>query len=361
MKLSFFIPTYRKGISAYAAILNICALAGGDVEVVIRDNSGSAEKKEFLSQFASEHCRIHSVPYCTPYENLKEAVKLTRSEFVFGISDDDYFDPSALPALLEKTDRILDDPGYSGVAGDMVYSRRASTAVLKLASLDSADASDRFKNHLASGSNLLWFVHRRSRYLEAMSFVRSLPIEWAFHDSVFNLLMLVFGRYADIKRIIYYQDMTNLDALRQGDFALFDIYHVRAGLDRATYALESIIGFYEGCKVILESTFTAHLAVQEREQLSFTWRSYYYSCFRDTHMTRLVREQVSPPQPPLSPVQEAVNKLCDKWFAGHRVVLDELLQEIVDVFALSNPATAQAYYDHWSHFGCAEAREISAA
>jgi hypothetical protein len=354
MKLSFFIPTNRTNTRAYAAILNICALAGNGVEVIIRDNSGSAEKKEFLSQFQSDHCRFYPVDYCTPYENLKETAALTSGEFVFGVSDDDYFDPMALPTLMRCIDAISDDPSYSGVGGDMIYSKKKVTELVKFMSMDNPDTLERYKQFDKSHATLLWSAHRRSRYMEAMSFVRSLPIEFSFHDSMFNLLMTISGRYIDIGRILYFQDMTNWDALRQGDFALFDIFYVKAGLDRALYALEWVISFYEGSRIILDSKFTAHLPEQERHQIGYLWCKYFYSCFQGAQIERLKRRDKASPKL-LSPLEESIDKLCAKWHAGRVIILSEILQEIVDIFAMSNPKTAKAYNDFWSRFADAAA------
>ena len=55
MQLSILIPTHRNDLLACSRIAQACSWAGPKLEVIVRDNSGNAEKRNLLAQFKRDH------------------------------------------------------------------------------------------------------------------------------------------------------------------------------------------------------------------------------------------------------------------------------------------------------------------
>jgi hypothetical protein len=344
MKLTFFVPTFRTGVGPYAAILNVCSFAGPEIEVVVRDNSGDAAKQQFLSRFRSEHCHIHSVPTCTPYENLKESVKLTHGEFIVGVSDDDFFDPMAVPPLLKKVSEIIDDPSYAGVSGDIVYSSPQGSPVMKMLPLEDQSAARRYANHTLSGANLLWSAHRRVHYLAVMSFIKDLPVELSFHDMMFNVLMLMLGKYANAERILYIQDLTHWATLETGH-SIDRQFLVNSGIDPSAHRAHWMICLFEGSKIIIDSPLVRHIPEEERYKVARVWCLRWMENYKGSYLS------YPPPATPLSRTEENTMRICARWYQGTELSMDQLFTDIVEIFTMSNPVVARTYYDYWSNFG----------
>lgn len=83
MQLSIIIPTHRHDLLALSRIAQACSWARPDIEVIVRDNSGNAEKRAALKHLQREHCTIISVDECEPRENFVESLRLAKGEFVF--------------------------------------------------------------------------------------------------------------------------------------------------------------------------------------------------------------------------------------------------------------------------------------
>ena len=69
VKLSILFPTHRHSLLACSRIAQACSWAGPDIEVIVRDNSGNARKREMLANFQRDNCRIITVEPCEPREN----------------------------------------------------------------------------------------------------------------------------------------------------------------------------------------------------------------------------------------------------------------------------------------------------
>ena len=71
--------TNRKSLQTVARIAQACSWASPEIEVVIRDNSGDAQKRALIAQFARENCKVVSVDPCDGPENFTAALKLTNA------------------------------------------------------------------------------------------------------------------------------------------------------------------------------------------------------------------------------------------------------------------------------------------
>ena len=82
IRLSIVIPSNRDGLTACSRILQACSWAGPRVEVIVRDNSGSAAKARFLSGIERENCRLSVAARFGAHENWREDLNEARGDFV---------------------------------------------------------------------------------------------------------------------------------------------------------------------------------------------------------------------------------------------------------------------------------------
>jgi len=346
MKLSFLVPTFRTGMEALATIMHVCSLAGPNVEVIVRDNSGDPEKAAFLQKLQTEHCHIYLAPFCSLYVNLSEAAKLAKGEFVFNVADDDYVDPLVVDAILQKIVSISDDPTYVGIIGDFLLSGTKGTELLTPEPIDGADALTRYKQFVASSRNLLWAVHRRKDYMRYIDFIRDLPGEFSFHDMHFNLLMLMTGRYAKVERVIYYKNIIGSDD-QTVDIHNKTLFFTRKGIDAITQYTLMLLYIVEGCKVVIGSKLV-DVPMDQRTQIAGLWCSHWF--IRHIEYCRDFPDVENPNE-----VARETMRICRKWAFSKKMVIDEVLADLVSLFALCNQEFAEQYSKFWAPLGKSEA------
>src|SRR5450830_1132117 len=98
-RLSILMPSNRDNLFAYSRIAQACSWTGPNLEVIIRDNSGSAAKRQFLSQIARDNCHLIVAEPCEPLENWTQTFRKAKGDFAFFISDDDTCFDRAITAL----------------------------------------------------------------------------------------------------------------------------------------------------------------------------------------------------------------------------------------------------------------------
>ena len=120
VQLSIILPTHRHDLTALARIAQACSWARPTIEVIVRDNSGNAEKRAALKHLQHDNCTIVSVDECDARENLAGAMRLSKGDFVFVVADDDICFDQAIAAIPAILDRIAKDPSTVGIAGPYI-------------------------------------------------------------------------------------------------------------------------------------------------------------------------------------------------------------------------------------------------
>jgi len=118
IRLSILMPSNRDNLTAYSRIAQACSWAGPYLEVIIRDNSGSATKRQMLARIERENCQIIVSEPCEAVENWTQVFRLAKGDSIFFLSDDDAcFDRAiaALPAIIEG---IVNDHSVAGITGE---------------------------------------------------------------------------------------------------------------------------------------------------------------------------------------------------------------------------------------------------
>ena len=131
MQLSILIPTNRRGLLVCSRIAQACSWAGPNIEVIIRDNSGDAEKRLLLPHFRRDNCNIICAEPCSALTNVSEVISLAKGEFIFLLADDDFCFERAIAALPELLDQASNDPSIAGVTGNYAVEMSLISAVLR--------------------------------------------------------------------------------------------------------------------------------------------------------------------------------------------------------------------------------------
>ena len=79
MQLSILLPTNRHGPMAISKIAQACSWAGPRIQVIVRDNSGNAEKRALLKNLQRDYCQIISVDPCEGLENYRNFLNWPRA------------------------------------------------------------------------------------------------------------------------------------------------------------------------------------------------------------------------------------------------------------------------------------------
>ena len=338
MQLSVLLPTYRSDLAALSRIAQACSWAGPSVEIIVRDNSGNAQKRAQIAQFRRDHCTIVSAEPCTPLENFSATLQLARGDFVFCLADDDmFFDRAiaALPALLRQHGG---DPGVIGVAGSYIVESSKGSALTVYQNIDSADVTARIAGYLAyPGANVLAYSPlRRATLDKILHFMQAMPLFLSYHDQVTCLLYLLNGRFVRLPKLIYGYDFgpwEDMQSAQRRDMA----FYKAAGLDPAISKLHWFLCGFEGAILIRNGDVFPDHAPAARQTMADHWFSLMFQRFLTN--PRLVSG---------SQFAAEADALCEKLRAaqGH-LSFAGMLADICHFIALFSPEKAQAYLGFW--------------
>ena len=340
MELSVVMPSNRTGLSAYARILDACACADENIEVVVRDNSGSQEKSEFLSRIVRENCNIVVADPCNAIENSQAALSLAQGDFAIFAGDDDVLAQASLRLVADLTAQFRTDLSVAGITGEYIVKGSAKTRLFHYPPLDSASASQRVANYLEGlAPNLIVYSAIRSQLVTRItSFCRTLPFCFSFLDQLVAMMYLASGKFVSIDRLLYQYDTSNWDTCEraiQSDLR----YYYDCGLDGSVLRLHWLICGLEGAKIVLGKYPGIDLSPDERQAVALRWFSTNYQRFVLGGMCR---------SDPSSRFDRHAIALCQKWKQISAISLDQLLMDLVGLFALSNLEGACKYFDFWN-------------
>ncbi len=339
MQLSILLPTNRAGPMAISRIAQACSWAGPEIQVVVRDNSGNAEKRELLKHFQNEHCEIISVDPCEPLENYTQLRRLAKGDFVFSISDDDQCIDRAILALPDLIKQSGGDPTVAAVTGAYALDSEQGTSVVAYKDVDSDDPTARVAGYLSyGGPNMLFYsVLRRQVAERILDFMKSMPVYLSYHDQVLCLLYLLSGKYIKLQRLFYVYDIGVWGLRETAQKQDIDFYRA-AGLDPAANKLQWLLCGFEGAAMIMNATEFPAYPMPQRQGIADLWFTTMFNRFkRDTRATYN------------SPFTGEADKLCAK-IAGStgQLSFERVLADISGFFGLFSKQRAQAYFDFWN-------------
>jgi hypothetical protein len=338
LQLSILLPTNRHGPVAISRIAQACSWAGPKIQVVVRDNSGNAEKRALLPHFKREHCEIISVDPCEPLENYSELLRLAKGDFIFCMSDDDQCIDRAILALPEVIERSGGDPTVAAVTGAYALESPQGTSVFAYKDVDSDDPAARVAGYLSyGGPNMLFYsVLRRQVAERVLDFMKAMPVYLSFHDQILCLLYLLSGKYIKLQRLFYVYDIGVWGTRETAQKRDIDFYQA-AGLDPAANKLQWLLCGFEGAAMIMNATEFPAYPVPQRQAIADFWFTAMFNRFKRDARTTYD-----------SPHTDEADKLCAK-IAGStgQLSFERVLADISGFFALFSKQRAQAYFDFW--------------
>lgn len=339
MQLSILMPTHRAGLAAIARIAQICSWAGPDIEVIVRDNSGNAQKREIISRFQSENCRVVLVDPCEPLENMSEVLRLAKGEFIFCPHDDDLCFDRAINAVPGLIKQFGSDPLVAGFSGAVVIETPDGSHAVRYSNIDSDDAVARVDGYAGfAGPNvLLYSVIRREMFQRIMSFMNSMPIFLSFHDQIQSLLFLLHGKFIQLPRLLYAYDIGVWGARETAQQRDLD-YYKAAGLDPVLNALQWLLCAFEGAVLIRNSHLFSDYSAAQRQIMADRWFSVRFGAFvSDKRSTFDSKFEVD--------VQQTLARLLT---SSGQLSFKGLLVEICNVIALFSKEKAKLYHAFWN-------------
>jgi len=338
VQLSILLPTNRHGPLALSRIAQVCSWAGPSIEVIVRDNSGNAEKRMLLGHFRREQCNIVIADPCEPLENYSEILRLARGEFIFCVSDDDFCFDRAIAALPGVIDQFGKDPTVAGVTGAYALETPQGTSIVNYKSLDSDDPAVRIAGYLTyQGPNMLFYsVLRRSLAERVLVFMKAMPVYLSFHDQILCLLYLLNGKFIRLQRLFYGYDAGVWEATETAQKRDVDFYRA-AGLDPAINKLHWFLCGFEGAVLVRNSVEFFDHSLAQRQVIADRWFSMMFMRFKS--QARLTFE---------SRFTDDAEKVRIKLLASTgQLSFQGMLTEICSLIALFSKDNAQRYHDFW--------------
>jgi hypothetical protein len=318
--------------------MQACSWAGPNLEVIVRDNSGNAQKRELIARFQREHCRIISAEPCGPVENFTELLRIARGDFVYCLADDDFCFDRAIATLPGVFDRVSNDTSVVGVTGGYAVESSKGSSVVGYQNIESDDAAVRVAGYLShSGPNVLAYSPMRRTLVERVfAFMTTFPHYASFHDQIYCLLYLLNGKFVRLPRLLYLYDVGVWEEAETAQKRDADFYK-SAGLDPSINKLHWFLCGFEGAVLALNSDMASKAPAAQRQSIADRWFSMMFIRFKSN--PRLAFE---------SPFARQADQLCAKLQASAgQLSFQTMLSEISNFIGLFSQSHAQSYFDFW--------------
>jgi len=338
MQLSILIATNRTGLLVCSRIAQACSWATPDIEVVVRDNSGDPQKREFLALCRRENCNIMVAEPCDVLTNFTAVLGAARGDFVFLLADDDFCFDHAIPAAANLIRQFGEDPTVAGVTGAYVVEMSQGSSILSYQNIESSDALARVTGFLRYvGPNIMHYAPiRRDVVQRVYGLLSAMPAIFSFHDQVICLLYLLNGKFVRLARLLYLYDVGVWEKRESGQERDIDFY-VKGGFDPAINALHWFICGFEGAVLVRNARVFPELPLSQRQAITDLWFSLMFNRFKNDVRTTLD-----------SRFAGQAGKVREKLLQSTgRLLFPDMLKELRDFIALFSEDRAQSYYGFW--------------
>ena len=339
IRLSIVMPTNRDNLTAISRIAQACSWAGPQIEVIIRDNSGSESKRRLVKEFERDNCRIIAAEPCGVHENWLGGFDQAKGDFVLFVCDDDSCLDRSIAALPEKIEEVLGDSTVAGITGVTVVDNVRGTSLAGYEKIDADDGMTRLMGYLGSNHPpvLLYSAVRRDVMQWGMDIVRSKPFKLSFDDQIGALLYLLRGKFVPLKRILYCYNQANWEVIENAQREDLK-YLIGASLDPALNKLHWLLCAFEGAALIRNVVPDADHPLPARQKMADLWFATMFQRFR-AHPRDDLGSALAP----------AAEKLCVKWKgAAGQLSFENILADICQFVALFSPEEAMKYFAFWS-------------
>ena len=324
---------------AISRIAQACSWACPQIQVIVRDNSGDAQKRDVIGRFQRDHCTIVSSEPCDGTTNFAEGLRLATGEFVFAIADDDLYFDRAITGLPAIIDAHSNDPRVVGMTGAYSIETSSGSALVEYQNIGSDEVTSRVAGYLTAraASVLFYSPHRRAMVQRIFDFTCSLPAYFSFHDQIICLIYLLHGKYIAMPRIIYGYDIGPWQT-REGSDQQDTAFYTRAGLDPAINKLHWFICGFEGAVLARNSDLFPDPGPRRRQAIADQWFAVMFARFLQ-----------SPRYTADSPYTAQAEAVCQKLRASQgQLSFEGMLADIAGLMGVFAPDLAQRYFQFWS-------------
>lgn len=338
VQLSVLLPTHRHDLMAISRIAQACSWAGPGIEIIVRDNSGNAGKREQIARFRRDNCTIVSVDPCQPLENFSELMRLAKGDFIFCIGDDDLCFDRAMAALPAVIDEFGKDLSVAGMTGAYALETSKGSAVVAYKDIESDSVTARVAGYLSFGhaNVMVYSPQRRAMVERVFHFMRAMPCYLSYHDQITCLLYLLNGRFVRLQRLIYAYDVGPWEEPQSAQKRDIDFYSA-AGFDPAINKLHWFLCGFEGAMLIRNSGIFPDYPPPQRQKMADQWFSAMF--IRFTNNPRLTFDSAFAGQ---------AEAFCQKLRASKgSLPFPDMLADICTFMAIFSEAKAQSYFDFW--------------
>lgn len=338
MQLSILFATNRKGLLACSRIAQACSWASPDIEVIVRDNSGDAEKREFLAHCRRDYCNIVIAEPCDILTNTSETLRLATGEFIFTLADDDFCFDHAIPRLSGLIAQFGSDPSVVGVTGGYVVETTQGSSVVSYPNIESDDVTTRITGFLSYGNaNIMHYAPIRGEIVRRIfDFINAMPALFSFHDQIICLLYLLNGKFVRLNRLMYLYDVgvwEKAETAQKRDLG----FYADAGLDPAINKLHWFLCGFEGAVLARNSDVFPEYSIAQRQAVADRWFATMFARFKGH--ARLTFG---------SSFADEGEELCVKLRTSTgQLSFQNMLAEICGFMALISKSKAQSYFDFW--------------
>lgn len=338
MQLSILIASNRTSLVACSRIAQACSWAAPHVEILVRDNSGDAQKRELLARFRQDHCNIIFADPCDMFENYLAVLRLAKGEFVFLLADDDFCFDHAVAATSALVEKYSHDPSVVGMTGTYIVESSQGSSALNYQDVDSDDVAARVAGYVSyGGPNVFHYAPIRRKIVERVyAFMRGLPFYFSYHDQIMSLLYLLHGKFVRLNRLLYAYDIGAWERPETAQKKDADFYRA-AGLDPVMNLLHWYLCGFEGAVLARNGPELAGCMPMQRQAIADRWFLTMFMRFRG-----LARQSFD------SPFADRAQQICAKLRTSTGPLeFTDMLEEICNVIALSSEPNAHRYYDFW--------------
>lgn len=347
MTLSIVMPSHNTDENAKAAIVRAIGLARDGVEVIIRDNSGDRDKRNFFSQIpvrCPHGGLVHTehVPACEHHENLLAVTRAATGDFILFLTDDDMYFERGVREIAESAERCADDATIAGFFGGYVLMQSQGDQIVTYNGIASADPVERVRGYLEfQGPNLLFYsAVRNSVARKALEFALDRhPFRISFNDQLACLLYLLAGKFRNVMRLTFAFDNGHWETPQKAQASDLGFYRL-SGLDPAMARLHWLMCGMEGAFLALKSEFAAGCTAEQRGKIAKLWFN--------TMFARFVGDDRACDGPMAASVMLYVRKWRERF---PDVKLGELLADVCSLIAMSDKAAAEQYRKFWMEMG----------
>jgi hypothetical protein len=338
LKISIVCPTNRSNFSAYARFLELASLDNSKFEVIIRNNSTSAEKEKILGFLTNSSVKIYNSQDKGAHENFIESSKLATGDFVLFAADDDWFYKNGLDAIYDIALQLNNTKDVTALTGAYLVSSSRGIGSMKYSNLESHLPNERLGGYLTVGPNLLFYsAFKKNIFQLSCNFLDRLPYRFCHSDLLFVVPSLVLGRILSTNQVAYQWDFGDWEGADKA-MAKRAAFCNAAGLPKEFSVMDKLLSAIEGA-LLINSKLLGHYVRYDRSEIAKLWLQNFFAQY-----------QACPFQDyfPESEEKNRVTQFRSKLFSIGNITLEGLLEEVTGLFSQVDPAGAEKYFKFWS-------------